>query len=337
MIGIETLWSGGCCRKQNRILSELKIQPDCQLTGLACAEKRPIACFDISAADSAGARAVAEKLDYRGALSAPLLVGSEAIGAITVYDKQPRHFSADEMRLLTSIAMHAAVVVRNADLYTRESSIAESLQKGLLSETPESCKGLSFASEYLPAFDEARVGGDFYEVNELPDGRIAVVMGDVSGKGLQAAIHLATCKNMIKALMYTHPGDPARILCELNDAINLYFDLSFFVTVFYGVIDTLAGTLTYASAGHPPAVLICESGRVHTCLPSTGTPVGSGQSCEYWAQCIDVEPSDLLLLYTDGVTDTVKDGALLGIEGLHEILFQAGACSPKKLVALYSR
>jgi len=321
-----------CCHKQNRVLSELKIQPDCQLTGVACAEKRPIACFDISAADSAVARAVAEELDYRGALSAPLLIGGEAIGAITVYDKQPRHFSADEMRLLTSIALHAAVVVRNADLYTRESSIAETLQKGLVSETPTSCKGLSFASEYMAALDEARVGGDFYEVNELPDGRIGVVMGDVSGKGLQAAIHLATCKNMIKALMYTHPGDPARVLRELNDALNFYFDLSFFVTVFCGVIDTQAGTLTYASAGHPPAVLICEGGRVHTCLPSTGTPAGSGQSCQYWAQCIDVEPSDLLLLYTDGVTDIVKDGALLGLEGLHEIIFQAGPCSPKKLV-----
>lgn len=321
-----------CRSKQNRVLSELEIQPHCQVTGLALAEKRPVACFDITTTDSAQARAVAEELGYRGALGAPLLVEDKAIGVITVYDIAPRQFSADEMRRLTSIALHAAVVVRNADLYTRESSIAQSLQKGLMSETPKTCRGLSFAGEYLPAFDEAMVGGDFYEVAELPGGSVAVVMGDVSGKGLQAAIHLATCKNMIKALMYTHPDDPARVLGDLNDAINHFFDLSFFVTVFYGVIDPEAGALTYASAGHPPALLISENGRVHTCLAGTGIPVGSGQKCAYWAQKVDVEPSDTLLLYTDGVTDAVKDGALLGIEGLHELIFRAGARSPKRLV-----
>lgn len=321
-----------CCNKENRTMTGLKIHPGCQVTGVAVTQKRPVACFDLGVADSLAARPVVENLGYRGALSAPLLVEGKAIGAITVYDTSPRQFSADEMRCLTSIALHAAVIVRNADLYTREASIAESLQKGLMSETPNSCMGLNFASEYMPALDEARVGGDFYEVSEMPGGQVAVVMGDVSGKGLQAAIHLAACKNMIKALMFTHPHDPGLVLSELNDAINHFFELSFFVTVFYGVIDPRAGTLTYASAGHPPAVLICERGKVHTYLPSTGMPVGSGQSCAYWTQRIVVQPSDMLLLYTDGVTDVVKDGALLGIEGLHELIFDAGPCSPHELV-----
>ncbi|MCX6343708.1 MAG: SpoIIE family protein phosphatase [Armatimonadetes bacterium] len=285
-----------CRDKQDSVLLNKRVRPGESVSGLAFAEKRPVTYFDATICGDEMARQFAESRDLRGMLSVPMIVEDQAIGAITVYDRKARQFRPDEIRLLTSIALHAAVIVRNASLYTKESSIAETLQRGLMSETPESCKGLRFASRYIPALDEARVGGDFYEVTELPDGRVAIVMGDVSGKGLDAAIHLATCKNMHKALMYANPNDPALVLRELNNALNFFFELSFFVTIFYGVIDTEAGTITYANAGHPPGLLISANGKMHDCLSATGMPAGAGQKCNYTARTINLSPSDMLLI-----------------------------------------
>ncbi len=321
------------CRDTNdSILSKERLKPGESASGTAFVEKRPVTYFDASTCGDERAKEFAESTGMRGVLSVPLIVENKAIGAITVYDHKTRQFRPDEIRLLTSIALHAAVILRNASLYSKESSIAEALQKGLVSETPKICKGLQFASRYIPALDEAMVGGDFYEVTELPDGCIAIVIGDVSGKGLDAAIHLATCKNMHKALMYAHPNDPALVLRELNNALNFYFDLSFYVTIFYGVIDTNAGTLTYASAGHPPGLLIRANGKMHDYLSATGMPAGAGQECNYTARKIQLLPSDMLLLHTDGVTDAEKNGAILGTEWLHRMVFEAGACSPKELI-----
>lgn len=321
----------GCCSSGVNSILGVKVRSK-SISGIAFAEKRPVSCFDVTSNDSETVRAIFEKTGLVSVLSVPLIIEGKAIGVISAYFRKPRQFTSSEIRLLTSIALHTAVLVRNASLYTRESSIAETLQMGLLSETPEECQGLRFADRYIPALDEANIGGDFYDVTKLPDGRVAVVMGDVSGKGLQAALHVAACKYMIKALMYAYPSSPARVLSELNDAINHCFDMAFFVTVFYGVIDPERGTLTYANAGHPPALLVCEEGRMHNCLSRTGIPVGSGRACDYEARCIEVGSSDMLLLYTDGVIDTVKAGELLGVEGLHDIVFEAGQCSPQQLI-----
>lgn len=311
---------------------ELRIRPGETETGLAFAEKRSVTRFDTRKARCRLTRQLSERIGMCGLLSTPLAVDDRAIGAITVCTSQPRKFAAREIELLESIAQHAAVIVRNAGLYTREASIAETLQSSLVFEVPEECRGLRMAGRYLPALDEARVGGDFYDVTPLPNDKIGVVIADVSGKGLSAAIHLATCKYMMKALMYAHPDRPAAVLYELNEALNYYFDVSFFVTMFYGVIDPVRGTIEYANAGHLPGLLVTRSGLMHTCLSGTGTPLGSGSECRYEARSVQVSPEDTLLLYTDGFTDAVRGGGFLGVEGLHRMVFDAGRCSVAELV-----
>ncbi|MCE5200304.1 MAG: SpoIIE family protein phosphatase [Armatimonadota bacterium] len=320
-----------CCNNDEPI-SALKINPGESVTGRAYAEKQYAACTDGMRSSDPSVRRASEQVGLRAALCSPLLIQDNAIGAITVYNKEPHKFTPREIRLLTSIALHAAVLVRNAGMYTRESSIAEKLQMGLISKTPKNCRGLSFASRYIPALDEARVGGDFYDVESLPNGGIGVVIGDVSGKGLQAAIHLAACKYMMKALMFAYPDDPGRVLGELNDAMNHYFDLSFFVTVFYGIIYPSEKKILYASAGHPPGLLITHEGRLQDCLSSTGTPVGSGQDCCYETVGVRFEPSDMLLLYTDGVTDVSDGSQLLGVDGVQRLVFEAAPCPASDLV-----
>lgn len=294
-------------------------------------------------ADSGGYLVVSEQLGSRCdaaealLVAVPLASGTETLGAIVA------RFGAgvprDELAIgglradvLRAFGMHAAVVVRNAELYSVEAKIAQRLQTSLLSEAPERFGKLEFAGRYMPALDEAIVGGDFYDVTPLPNGRVAVAIADVSGKGLEAAMHLAACKYMLKALSYAYPDDPARVLGELNDAINQCFHYDFFVTAFYAVIDPETREITFASAGHPPALLVTENANMHTCLKSTGIPLGAGQACVYQAHCVTAKPGDVLLLYTDGVTDAVKGGIRLELDGLHTMVFEAGRCRGAELV-----
>lgn len=321
-----------CSEARKEVLHSARLGPGQSISGKAFAEKRCVSCYDGMSSDDATTRTLCTDSRLRGVLSTPLLVGEEAIGVITLYCSRPRQFSQKETQLLMSIGLHAAVVVRNAKLYTMEATIAEKLQTSLVSEAPEELRGLTFAGRYMPALDEANVGGDLYDVTPLPNGNVAVVIADVSGKGLEAAIHLAACKYMFKALIYTHPDDPAAVLGELNEAVNDCFHQDFFVTAFCAVIDPDSGTVLFSNAGHPPAFLITENGNMHSHLLSTGIPLGAGYPCEYENQSITVERDDVLLLYTDGVTDAVKAGDRLELEGLHKMIFEAGRCSGAELV-----
>lgn len=313
-------------------LQNIKIEcGECE-TGRAFEQKMYIACGDIQRSESEKTKSKAKKNNVKSLISTPLTVEDNPIGAITMYYKEPRQFTSKEIRLLTSIGLHAALIVRNASLYTRESSIAEALQNGLVKQPPESCFGLSFASKYIPALDEARVGGDFYDITQLPDGKIGVVIGDVSGKGLKAAIHLAACKYMMKTLMYADPHNPASVLSKLNEAIYFYYRMEFFVTMFYVVIDPENNEIIYSNAGHPPAIIISKNNKMHSSLISEGTPVGAGFECKYQNHSIKVEDTDILLLYTDGITDLMKDGVPLGIEGFNSMLFDVDCEDVSKVI-----
>jgi HAMP domain-containing protein len=322
----------GSSASEDESVREMRLSTTDTETGRAFSEKRTVACRDLSRSRFRESREQSRAIGMRSLLTTALVVEERSIGALSVYSRRPRTFTPREVRLLTSIGLHTAVTVRNAGLYTRESSIAEALQSNLVSEAPEECRGLRFASRYMPAFDEARVGGDFFEVVALPNGKVGVVIADVSGKGLRAAIHLAACKYMMKPLMFAEPDDPAHVMSELNSAINYYFDSSFFVTVFYGVADPEEGVIEYANAGHVPALLIAEGGRIHSALSSTGIPVGSGYGCTYGCGRVRISPTDTLLLYTDGVIESRTENGLLGVEGLHQMVFEAGRCTVRELV-----
>lgn len=322
----------GCSTPDIAPLANTSLSPKQTETGRAFTEKRTVVCRDTSRSRFALTRRIAREMGMRSLLSTPLLVGDRAIGAITVYTSEPRQFTPREIGLLTSIGLHTAVIVRNASLYSRESSIAETLQSSLVSAVPEECRGLRFASRYFPASDEARIGGDFFDVTQLPNGKVGVMIGDVSGKGLEAAIHLAACKYMMKSLMYANPDNPAVVLTELNNTLNYYFNMSFFVTVFYGVIDPEEGVIEYANAGHVPALLITDGGKLHSMLSGTGIPAGSGYDCHYGIHRVRVSPTDTLLLYTDGIIDIKTETGTLGVEGLHQLVFEIGGLPAPKLV-----
>lgn len=295
-------------------------------------EKQLSFCEDINEHPDPIVREYADRYGLRGIISAPLLIENEVIGCISIYSHSPRKYSEKEQQLVGSIATHAAIVVHNAKLYQTESAIAETLQHSLMSRVPSDYGNLRFYGRYVPGQTEASVGGDFYDVTPLRNGTVAVAMADVSGKGLEAAIHLAACKYMLKALVHTHPDDPAATLTALNDSINSSFKQEFFVTLFHAVINPADGSLIYASAGHPPAIIKDKEASLHTRLVGSGIPLGTGWDCVYDNQSALLKHGDILLLYTDGVTDAVKDGDRIELEGLDQMLFESGCCSGDELV-----
>jgi serine phosphatase RsbU (regulator of sigma subunit)/HAMP domain-containing protein len=306
------------------------------VAGLAAAEKRPVTSTDLVSEYPRLRMAVrAAREGLHGFLSVPLIFGKEVLGTIDVWMSDPYEFTAYQIDLLSSIAAHAAMVIQNARLFGKEYRIAETLQSVILGSIPDEINGVELGCKYAPALDEAHVGGDFYDAFTLPGGKVAIVVADVSGKGLAAAVHTAMCKYMLRGFAYHWPDSPAHALELLNEAISGFAASRFYVTMFYCVIDPLSGKMTYANAGHPPAVWISDSGLRQVLLYQTGMPIGMDSDVRFHEKTVTLRTEDRLILYTDGIMDARQGAETLGIEGLQEILFAAAdEHDPKALVEM---
>ena len=166
----------------------------------------------------------------------------------------PRAWTANEVMLVEAIASQAQAALESARLRQRELRIANALQDALQPALPAHVPGLSLGAYTKPALDEAQVGGDFYDVFALDKELYAVVIGDVSGKGLAAATQLATVRNMLRGVLYQYRA-PAPALTGLNSIVTTHGLIQGFVTLFAGLYDARTGEIVYASCGHEPGLL----------------------------------------------------------------------------------
>jgi PAS domain S-box-containing protein len=241
----------------------------------------------------------------------------------------------DEGEIIGAVGVMQDISERKA-IEEHERTIAEMLQDSLAPAIPSELNGLSVASIYVPALEEARVGGDFLDVFSLDDRRVAITIGDVSGKGLEAAQMVAMIKFYLRGYAYEHPDDPDVVMNELARALLIDKTEDKFVTVFYGVVDTENHTVSYASAGHEPPILLRESGLMEDLMP---TGVASGViDTLYSIQDAALRPTDHIVLYTDGATEARSpDGNMLGIDGLKSIVADAhGSAAGEIVEAIYS-
>jgi len=194
----------------------------------------------------------------------------------------------------------------------RYREIADSLQESLLS-IPSELPGVEFGHLYRSATLATRVGGDFYDIFELGHGRIGVLMGDVSGKGLRAAAITSVVKNSVRAYAYNGAG-PAETMRLTNTALLRTIDHQSFVTAFYGVLHTETGSLTYCSAGHPPALVNRDRGT--RSLDVRSPVLGAFPDLRFEEGEDTVRVDEILVLYTDGVTEARRGSEFFGEEGL---------------------
>jgi serine phosphatase RsbU (regulator of sigma subunit) len=227
----------------------------------------------------------------------------------------------------------AGLAVDNARLYTERSRIAHTLQAELLPARMPSIPDASVAVRYRAAGELNEVGGDFYDVFERRDGDWALVIGDVSGKGAEAAAVTALARHTLRTAAL-QPASPADLLATLNEALLAQRAGSEFCTVCVGRMrrNGAGASLQLALGGHPPALVLRADGRVEA-HGEPGTLIGVFPDPRLSEVELTLAPGDVLLLYTDGVTEAGPVGEEIGEDGLARILSTLVGQTPEQIVA----
>jgi PAS domain S-box-containing protein len=261
-------------------------------------------------------------------LAVPLHLENRAIGVLTVGTLFQRSFSDADTNLLQLAADRAANAIERGRLFEREHRIAQELQKALLPAGVPSVVGLSLAARYLPGGAGTEVGGDWYDALELPGGRLALVMGDVAGRGVAAAASMGRLRSAWQAYALEDSG-PAGILDRLN-RFQLRVDEDSMATVVALVLDVQNRRLTWANAGHPPPLVLVPGGPRYLEHRAGGVPLGAIEDPSYVEEEAKLPPGSTLILYTDGLVERPGRPLAEGFDRLRAAI-PAGALDPEDL------
>jgi PAS domain S-box-containing protein len=298
---------------------------DSQLTARILRERRAVVVPDTSRepelSDHALGRAV------RSLLGVPLLVDGRPIGALQVGTLFARRFSEDDVDLLQLAADRAALAIERVRFFERQHGIAEELQRSLLPESLPVVPGLTMAARYFAGGAGTRVGGDWYDTVALPGGRVALVIGDVAGRGVAAASMMGQLRSALRA--YALDGaSPASALDRLNRfLLSLAWDSM--ATALVLVLEPATGRMTYANAGHPPPIVLGADGTTRSLTDSLSVPLGALDVPGYREATASLEPGATLVLYTDGLVEQRDQLIDAGIERLEQALVASGGTSPE--------
>ncbi|MHB8842057.1 MAG: SpoIIE family protein phosphatase, partial [Candidatus Aquicultor sp.] len=230
----------------------------------------------------------------------PVEYRNEVVGTLSVSFEGRRDFTQAELDLFHSMAHIVGQAIENSRLYESQHHIADTLQSSLLT-LPEHIDGIEFGSLYRSATEAAKIGGDFFDIFELGRGKIGIFIGDVSGKGIEATALTTVVKNTIKAHAYEN-STPAMVMSKTNDLVHRVSPSGNFVSVTFFVLDIATGKLTYCNAGHPPALIKRASGNVEL-LTKYSPVIGAFPAMDYRSHKEILRKDDILLLYTDGITE----------------------------------
>jgi FixJ family two-component response regulator len=235
----------------------------------------------------------------RSMLGVPMHLGEAITGVLHIEWCATYDPPSWMLPLLEIAADRCAMAIENARLYEREHGIAETLQRALLSVQGEHA-GVEVGQFYASATEQTLVGGDFYDLFEVSPGRIAFSIGDVSGKGVDAATVTALVKNTLRA--HTIDGDePAETMMKTNNVMGRFTTPETFVTALFGVLDVASGDLTYCSAGHLPPMILAADGIRE--LESRGLVLGVVKGVKYEQATTRLGPRESLVMYTDGLSE----------------------------------
>jgi len=282
------------------------------LEGQAVAEARAVFMHNVNDAPGYLFKDLADNEGIRSAMSVPFIIDDATKGVLNLYSHNESRFKDGDEKLASHLVKLSTIALQNLKLYYREHHIAETLQRSHFPEIDARFDDWEVAHRYKASMEEALLGGDFYDMFPVSGGRRAMVVADVSGKGISAAAQTAMVKHTLRSYALDDP-DPAAVLARTHDAFCSYMQTEHFVTIFYGVIDSAAKTISYCSAGHPPALLFSALEQRLTNLTEVHMPIGAWhEKITYATSSITFKPGDTLLVYTDGLTDCRKTGLRAG-------------------------
>ena len=277
------------------------------------------------------------KEGYQFIALVPLQMDQTILGILQLADKRTGWFSLDQIEYLEEIGASIGIALarKQAEEELRQSRQTlerhlSLLQQALVPPQLPTNSGYGAAAVYLPAFLGEQIGGDFYDLFKTERGQIGIVVGDVAGKGIEAAALAAAARSTIRSFAHELVC-PGNVMSHANAVLQSQESESgIFVTVFLVIIDPLTGSMSYARAGHPPAAIWRPDGEVKF-LEAGSLPicVAAGQEYETLVDCLD--PGDKVVLYTDGITEARRGTELFGLEGVRSALITHGHGNPDEV------
>jgi serine phosphatase RsbU (regulator of sigma subunit)/putative methionine-R-sulfoxide reductase with GAF domain/anti-sigma regulatory factor (Ser/Thr protein kinase) len=276
--------------------------------------------------------------DDRLLVALPLMLKAETFGVLLVEEAMGgRRFRSRRLEILNGVAQQVALAIQN-DVFQKEVvsrerletevQLARQIQETFIPKRLTAPAGWDLAARWRTAL---QMGGDFYDVIHLPDGRLGLFIADVADKGIPAALFMALTRTLVRAAVL-QTDSPALALAQVNDLLYPDCEQGMFVTAVYGALDPKTGRFTYANAGHNPPIWL-RSGAGLELLTRTGIALGVVEQAEMTERAIDLAPGDRLLFYTDGVTEAFSAGGeAFGEDRLQEVLLTSAAETAHQLL-----
>lgn len=324
-------------RKQDSISDILPYRLDAQLTGWMLKNKSPLMVNDLLK-DVRFKFFIKDDLGITSLLSVPMLLKGKLIGLLTVFNKHAESgFTTEDQRLLSILAAQSAHIIENARLYEEEQAfmrfreemrVAYDIQMKLLPSSFPQLEGYDIAGQSVPAKD---VGGDYFDFIEIDKDRMAFCLGDISGKGIPAALLMANLQATLRgqALM--------NISCKetidfSNKLLHNSTDFNRYATLFYGILNKKENTIIYCNAGHNVPIML-DNDLNFIKLNLGGIVVGAISEYDYQETKINFDQGNLLVLYSDGITEAMtKNEEEFGEERLLEIVKKNKTDDAKDLI-----
>lgn len=276
--------------------------------------------------------------ETRSEMVAPIISNDEVIGVFDLESDELNAYSPDDLEVLMLLASQVAIIIEKVMLHEQliekkrlegQLEVARQVQLELLPPTDPKLEGFDISAYNFPTEE---VSGDYYDWVRIYEDQIGLVIADVSGKGVPAALLMAFLRASLRAA--THIGySPQISMAKVNYLLWESIERNQFVTAFYAILDASNRTLAYTNAGHNPPLLIDSQGTMKF-LDRGSLPLGMFRDTRYHEYYLTIEPNDLFVLYTDGVTEAASlSGEEFGRERLAQSVKAASHLSAKDLIA----
>ena len=314
-------------RGWDQVSGEIPFRFDTQLTGWMLKNRKPLLINDFLN-DSRFQKTSEDTDTIKSLLSVPLLCKSKMIGLITVFNKTIESgFNDDDQRLLSIISSQSSQVIENARLLKEEQELikvqqelrlAYEIQTNLLPETSPQIDGYEIFGTSIPAKE---VGGDYFDFIPLENNKLAFCLGDISGKGMPAALLMSNLQASVRGQTLAR-SNVKNCMEKINSMLFHNTPPEKFSTFFYGVLDSKNHKITYSNAGHNYPFLFSKDGNIKQ-LEEGDIVLGCIESFQFSENVISLEPEELLLIYSDGITEAINENEEeLGEEAMTNIIIK---------------